>query len=218
MKKDSPNEADAIRSDIDQTRRKMDDTMDALGDRLQPRHLIDEVLGYFRGEGSNGEPRLNEMREKVASAANSAVNGVVDTVKKNPLPVLVIGAGIAWLIFESRRKASASTRHYTANYGPGEYSPEIEYDPDLHDDRPLEYPTPTSDDVSAHAGAAFQPENGSISNGGTHDNLTDQASPPAEGMKGKISNLGGKAKDKLSNVKQRAAELGGTAKRKAGEA
>src|SRR5215204_4996501 len=46
---DSPkNETETIRSDIDTTRRRMDDTMDALGDRLQPRHLLDEFLGFLR--------------------------------------------------------------------------------------------------------------------------------------------------------------------------
>ena len=46
----SPNQHDpeAIRSDIDVTRRRMDDTIDALGDRMQPRHLIDEVLGAVK--------------------------------------------------------------------------------------------------------------------------------------------------------------------------
>ncbi|HUR60183.1 MAG TPA: DUF3618 domain-containing protein [Opitutaceae bacterium] len=202
MKKDPSNEADALRSDIDTTRRRMDDTMDALGDRLQPRHLLDEVLGYFRGEGGNGDTRMTEMREKISRSASSAVHGVVDTVKQNPLPALVIGAGIAWLIFESRRKGSGSARSYAS----GDYSAEIEYDPDVHYDRPLEYPTPRSDGQ-----LGFDDGNGG-------SGLKDKASAAAEGMKEKISNLGDTAKDKLSSVKQRAAELGGRAKEKAGAA
>ena len=55
MNESLKNEPEAIRSDIDVTRRRMDDTMDALGERLQPRHLLDEVLGYFRGNSSEGE-------------------------------------------------------------------------------------------------------------------------------------------------------------------
>src|SRR4051812_5731110 len=96
------NETEAIRSDIDVTRRRMDDTMDALGDRLQPRHLLDEVLGFFRGNGSDGDNKLTQMREKLTQSAGTAMNAVVDTVKSNPMPALLIGAGVAWMIYESR--------------------------------------------------------------------------------------------------------------------
>src|SRR3954464_15924900 len=104
MNPSQENETDAIRSDIEETRRRMDNTMDALGDRMQPRHLLDEFLGYLRGSSDgNGDDRLNKVREKVTQSANTALHSVVDTVKENPMPALLIGAGVAWMIYQSRQ-------------------------------------------------------------------------------------------------------------------
>src|SRR5215212_3793126 len=101
---DSPkNETENIRSDIDTTRRRMDDTMDALGDRLQPRHLLDEVLGYVRGNASDGDSRLKHIGERLGRSCNTAMHSVVDSVKQNPMPAVLIGAGVAWMIYSSRR-------------------------------------------------------------------------------------------------------------------
>src|SRR4051812_24545254 len=100
----SPREKDpeALRSDINVTRSRMDDTMDELGERMQPRHLLDEVLGLFRSsDGSDGDGKLSRVREKITQSADTAMHAVVDTVKKNPMPALLIGAGIAWMIYES---------------------------------------------------------------------------------------------------------------------
>jgi hypothetical protein len=39
--------SEAIRSDIKGTRREMDETLDELGERLHPRHLLDDVIDLF---------------------------------------------------------------------------------------------------------------------------------------------------------------------------
>jgi ElaB/YqjD/DUF883 family membrane-anchored ribosome-binding protein len=124
MNASSDRNPETIRSEIGQTRQRMDDTMDALGDRLQPRHLLDEVLGYFRADDGNGSPRLEGLQRKITAGADQAMHSVVETVKKNPMPALLIGGGIAWLIYESRRTTSAE---------------EPRYDPDAYLDRPLDY-------------------------------------------------------------------------------
>src|SRR3954470_21315388 len=137
---DKDKETDAIRSDIEETRRRMDDTMDALGDRLQPRHLLDEVLGFFRGNGSDGDNKLTQMREKITQSAGTAMNAVVDTVKSNPMPALLIGAGVAWMIYESTRDKSADYRD-DDDMSRDRNIEGVRYDPDTHYDRPLEYPS-----------------------------------------------------------------------------
>src|SRR5688500_12769440 len=133
------NEPEAIRSDIDVTRQRMDDTMDALGNRLQPKHLLDEALGYLRGNSGDGESRMTRIKEKLTHSCDTAMHSVVDTVKQNPMPALVIGAGVAWMIYSSRRSDAG-------DYGYREYSAQdasMRYDPDTHYDRPLDYPEPS---------------------------------------------------------------------------
>jgi len=54
--------SDEIRSHIRGTRRDMDQTLDQLGERLHPRHLLDDVLDLFRNtpEGSASRNQLTQ--------------------------------------------------------------------------------------------------------------------------------------------------------------
>ena len=129
--------SDRIRNDIRETRGEMDETVDALADRLKPRHLLDDVLDYFTGR-SGGETR--ETREKTGSAdlrgaagsaASSAASFTAEkggdlartvgstlykSVRRHPLPAALIGAGAAWMLFENDNdkvlEAHAKYRNY----------------------------------------------------------------------------------------------------------
>jgi ElaB/YqjD/DUF883 family membrane-anchored ribosome-binding protein len=188
------NDTEAIRSDIDDTRQRMDSTMDALGERLQPRHLVDEVLGFLRGSSSDGESRMTHMRERITHSCDTAMHSVVDTVKKNPMPALVIGAGVAWLIYSSRRE--------DRGYEVEDYSTDdaaFRYDPDLHYDRPLEYTTPTSQPEWSEEGASKL--------GAVKDKIADKASSAKEKVKEKLSSAGEVAREKMSALQNRAGEM-----------
>lgn len=197
MKHESENEAEHLRSDIDVTRRRMDDTMDALGERLQPRHLVDELLGFFRGSNADGESRMSGLREKVSRSANTAVHAVVDTVRQNPLPALAIGASVAWLVYESRRKRSGA--QFDEDYTGGVY-PELTYDPDLHYDRPLDYPSGYSGSQGENA------ETGSSKLGEMKDTLKEKAAAATGEVKDKLSSVGQQAREKASAFRERAGE------------
>src|SRR5687768_3863632 len=176
MNESHSNEPEAIRSDIDVTRRRMDDTMDALGDRLQPKHLLDEALGYLRGNSTDGESRLTRIKEKLTTSCDTAMHSVVDTVKQNPMPALMIGAGVAWMIYSSRRAGSG-------DYGYEDYSAQdaaLRYDPDTHYDRPLDYPTTPG----SEAGWSDQ---GGSKLGQVKDKLSEKASAATEQVKEKLS-------------------------------
>lgn len=103
---DNPDNPDAIRSEIDDTRQRMDDTIDALSQRLKGRHLLDEVLGFLRPRLANDG---GELKEKISDRASSLLSGITTTVKAHPVPALVIGAGIAWWIYESRKPSIDTT-------------------------------------------------------------------------------------------------------------
>jgi ElaB/YqjD/DUF883 family membrane-anchored ribosome-binding protein len=186
-------DTDAIRSDIDVTRRRMDDTMDALSERLQPRHLLDEFLGFFR-RSSEGDGQLKQLREKVTHSADTAMHAVVDTVKQNPMPALLIGAGVAWMIYESTRDKSDIYRERRYLNDPEG----MRYDPDLHYDRPLDYPP----------GESKWAEQGSSKFGEMKENLSDKAHEAADTVKDKLSHAGDVAREKAQHMKERAGELG----------
>jgi ElaB/YqjD/DUF883 family membrane-anchored ribosome-binding protein len=200
---DSPrNDTEAIRSDIDVTRRRMDDTMDALGDRLQPRHLLDELLGFLRGNSSDGETRMTHLREKITHSCDTAMHSVVDTVKKNPMPALAIGAGVAWLIYSSRRDRSGG-------YEIERYSAEdaaMRYDPDTHFDRPLEYP-PASEYPTTTGSESAWSEQGESKLGAIKDKLSDKASSATQRVKETLSHAGEAAREKMGALQNRAGEV-----------
>lgn len=200
---DSPKTApETIRSDIDDTRRRMDNTMDALGDRLQPRHLLDELLGYLRGNSNDGESRMTLMRDKFARSCDTAMHSVVDTVKSNPLPALVIGAGVAWMIYSTRRESSG--RYDFEDYSAEDTS--RRYDPDTHYDRPLEYPTGSGEgEWSAEASSKF---------GQMKEKLGEKASSATEQVKEKFSHAGEAAREKMGAAREKMSEL----RERAGEA
>lgn len=196
MNEESRQEAETLRSEIDVTRQRMDDTMDALGNRLQGRHLIDEALGFFRRRDASG----NATTDKVKQSADAAFHSVVDTIKSNPLPTLAIGASIGWLIYSSRRQkhGSYSDAEFDTEYDYNQQfasSGEVSYDPSVHYDRPLEYPS-----------------------GGKMEGMKQKASEKLQGAKEKLSQVGEQARGKMQAARQRAGEMGARARERTREA
>lgn len=200
-------EAEALRSDIDVTRRRMDETIDALGERMKPRHLLDEVLGYFRRSDTNMNTRLSNMRDKLSHGAETATHAVVDTVKNNPMPLLLIGAGVAWMIYNNRRSSTESMSAEDYDYTAGDTT---SYDPDAHIDRPLEYPATTS--ASGISEAGWSEESSS-----KLGRMKESIGGAAQSAKEKLSHAGEAAREKLSAARQRASELGSRVRERTGE-
>jgi hypothetical protein len=192
--------SETLRSDIDTTRRKMDETMDAIGDRLHGRHLLDEVLGFFRQNG-----RSREAGRKLANAAESAVHAITDTVKRNPGPALLVGAGVAWFIYSATRNSSADEWDEDSSTD-SDYRDDltrtetVPNDPDLYYDRPLDYP---SGDLEAGEQAA-----GNTSKFAEAKNaIRDKASNLKERSREKLADVGARAREKLDQARHRTQEV-----------
>ena len=176
-------ESDTLRSEIDSTRGRMDQTIDALEDRLQGRHLLDEIVGFFRRGDTDG--RMGELREKIGSSAGK----VVDSVKAHPVPLLMIGAGIGWLIYQNRSAARSASRY---------------------DERDLDY---TGEDYSSSSYESF----GSPVTGFEGEGFEPEGSTLAGKAKEKISALGTQASEKAADLSQRGREKLASARDRASE-
>jgi hypothetical protein len=73
-------ETDRIERDLDQSRHRLNDTLQALGSKLSPGQMVDEALGLAQGQ-------LGQFAGKLGKQ-----------VKDNPLPTALIAVGVAWLI------------------------------------------------------------------------------------------------------------------------
>jgi hypothetical protein len=76
-----------IERDLEHTRSRLDATIDALQQKLSPGQAVDEALTWFK-EGGGAEFGRNLGR----------------TVREHPMPVALIGVGLAWLIASSGRE------------------------------------------------------------------------------------------------------------------
>lgn len=74
-----------ILAEIEQTRLEMNSTLTAIEHRLTPGQLVDQGLEYLRSSG-----------------ANEFVQNLGGQVKNNPLPVTLVGIGMAWLMASSK--------------------------------------------------------------------------------------------------------------------
>ena len=70
-----------IQAEIERTRREMDGTLNAIEHRLTPGQLYDQGMHYLRNNGGT---------EFVTNLGNQA--------KRNPMPVALVGIGLAWLM------------------------------------------------------------------------------------------------------------------------
>jgi hypothetical protein len=78
-----------ILAEIARTRGDMDATLSAIEQRLTPGQLVDQGLDYVRHSG-----------------ASEFVSNLGSSVKNNPIPVALMGIGMAWLMATGNRKPS----------------------------------------------------------------------------------------------------------------
>lgn len=80
-----------IQEDIRGKRDDMDQTLDSLNDRLSPRSLINNLLEWFEERDSSSSQNMSRKPKQLARF-----------VRDNPMPALLTGIGVAWLIAESQ--------------------------------------------------------------------------------------------------------------------
>lgn len=94
MSKDYRNPHD-IERELDERRMHISSTLDALENRLTPGQLVDTSLSYLR-EGPAGE----------------YVRNLRSTVGENPVPVTLVGLGLAWLAMSGRQTHGYAERSH----------------------------------------------------------------------------------------------------------
>ena len=91
----TPNESpERIEDEIRGTRREIDRTLDALQSKLSPGQLLDHALSYVKDGG--GEFASNLGR----------------TVSRNPVPVVLLGIGLTWLMCSDGRRPPRYSDEY----------------------------------------------------------------------------------------------------------
>lgn len=88
--------SEQIQRRIDRTRGAMDETIDAIGERLNPRRLVDQVIDSFSGSGAKS------AASGIGDVATDFVEQLGKQVRRNPTATLLVGAGLAWMALGNR--------------------------------------------------------------------------------------------------------------------
>jgi len=201
-------ESDQIKRDIDRTRAEMDETLDELGERLSPRHLLDDVLDVFRGEGGACD------RQQIRRIARNAGKNFVHQVQRHPVPALLCGAGIAWmLLMEEDEEDRFIRRHRESWREPPMYSGSYV---DARTGEPYDLET-YGDEWRSEGEWCEEP-------GAESEGMTEKARHMLGKARNKLSETGHSmkesisgAKESISGMKDSISEAGARAGEKAGE-
>jgi hypothetical protein len=87
-----------IEREVEQTRAGLTNTLDELRERASPGQLFEQALDYARSSGGN-----------------EFVRNLGTSVRDNPLPLLLIGAGIGWLIMSGGSRTGGTTAPMAAS-------------------------------------------------------------------------------------------------------
>jgi hypothetical protein len=137
---EAADDTEEIRSQIEDTRSKMGETIDAIQEKLSMSNIKEQVSDQINSAvetakdavydatiGKAGEFMQNVGRsfsDVTGNVGNSlAKSGALDTVSRNPIPFALIGAGIAMLFLNARsRSSSKSSPSYRYDYDAGNYN------------------------------------------------------------------------------------------------
>jgi len=84
-----------IERDIEETRARLDQTIDRIQDRLSVSGIVDEIMGSMR-----------------KAEYNSLLDNAMSVVRRNPVPVILVAAGVGWLIHRMSARAQGGNARF----------------------------------------------------------------------------------------------------------
>ena len=155
-----------VEREVEASRGNLDRTVEALKDRMSPGQLFDEANRAMGGAGQQVLSRL------------------IDQVRENPLPVAMVGLGLAWLMTSQGRSGAH------AAVEPRSFSPSIQ--------------------TYGGLGSELQAGGGSAPNGGGHG-LAEGVGDALKSAGGKASDLLHGAKDSIASAASHVGHAGSSA-------
>jgi len=117
---DEPEETAEIVESIEETRNEMTETVEAIGEKLDPARIVQDAKETVR-EATVG--KVETMAQQATGIAGEAGNtiqqaggGLVETIKRNPLPAAMAAFGIGWLATH-RADTGNGGRRWQGSYG-----------------------------------------------------------------------------------------------------
>jgi hypothetical protein len=198
-------DASAIRANIEQTRARMGDTIEAIGERLNPNHLKAELRETVRERVQETEDsiraatigRAENMAKEVAHRVNDTSHGIMDTIRENPIPAAMVGIGLGWLFFNGRR---GHEHRETYGYAAGERFRNDHLDYRTYDTGYYREATDYTAVAGTEAGTT-------IGEPGVTERVRERASDVGEAVRDTAGNIADRAQSAASTVRDRTTEV-----------
>jgi ElaB/YqjD/DUF883 family membrane-anchored ribosome-binding protein len=93
------NETEVLAADIRITQERLGNTVEEIGERFNPTRLKEELKDDIR-DATIG--RVENMAQQTAEIVSDAQRTVIQSVRENPIPAVMIGLGVGWLVLNAR--------------------------------------------------------------------------------------------------------------------
>jgi hypothetical protein len=106
-----------IRAEIHETRERLGETIEEIGERLNPNRLKEQVKDNIR-DATIG--RVETMAHQAVERVDQTRRTFMNTIRENPIPAAMVGVGLGWLLWNQRQQGSfTSSSRYGARTQPG---------------------------------------------------------------------------------------------------
>jgi hypothetical protein len=106
-----------IRAEIRETRERMGETIEEIGERLNPNRLKEQVKENIR-DATIG--RVETMAQSAVDRVSETRRTFTNVVRDNPIPAAMVGIGLGWLIWNGRQQGAPGTSsRYSGRPGRG---------------------------------------------------------------------------------------------------
>lgn len=112
--------SEEIRADIQRTRGRMSENIDKIQHQLSPENLKLQAQETVQSVVQDSTTAITDYFKENSREIGA---GMVDTIKRHPLPAALIGVGIGWLLVENYGSSEqSSSRTYGQQYRSGSYN------------------------------------------------------------------------------------------------
>lgn len=196
-----------IEHDIERTRAQLSSNIDAIQSKLTPGQMMDQAIGYAR----------TSLPADFGSNLNHAV-------RENPIPVTLIGLGLAWLAMSGKQRpgymnasshrSGRGSLHHDSTHRPGsgfasEHGIDYAGQGDVNDHGVGGHITGDHDDSGMHKAGSRMSEKGQQLKGRASEtgrNLKEKASSATQSLKEKVGAAGQSIRGRASEMSQRFSE------------
>lgn len=121
-----------IQAEIAETREELSETIDAIQEKLRPSNLVSEATDKVKTATTERVRHMagsaTDRAQDVMRQTRETATDVWEGARQNPIPALMIGAGIAWLLIDRARDRSdgystSSRRPYRGSSSDARYRP-----------------------------------------------------------------------------------------------